>query len=140
MRGSTKSLQYFIVTGLYNVIFNVILYYTGLSCEGIYRISGVKSKIQLLRDCYNRGAPVYLEEHEPNIIASLLKQFLRELPEPVLTKGLMGKFEEASGQCHLSVKVISESGSSQCHLSVRIIIVPSYCVWHVSVIVILILS
>lgn len=68
----------------------------GLSCEGIYRISGVKSKIQMLKDCYNRGAPVYLEEHEPNIIASLLKQFLRELPEPVLTKALMGKFEEAS--------------------------------------------
>ncbi|KAK3094980.1 hypothetical protein FSP39_008678 [Pinctada imbricata] len=68
----------------------------GLSCEGIYRISGVKSKIQMLKDCYNRGMPVYLEEHEPNIIASLLKQFLRELPEPVLTKWLMPKFEEAS--------------------------------------------
>ncbi|XP_061191095.1 ralA-binding protein 1-like [Saccostrea echinata] len=68
----------------------------GLSCEGIYRISGVKSKIQMLKDCYNRGAPVYLEEHEPNIIASLLKQFLRELPEPVLTKALMSKFEDAS--------------------------------------------
>ncbi|XP_048748705.1 ralA-binding protein 1-like isoform X2 [Ostrea edulis] len=68
----------------------------GLSCEGIYRISGVKSKIQALKDCYNRRAPVYLEEHEPNIIASLLKQFLRELPEPVLTKNLMSKFEEAS--------------------------------------------
>nr|XP_022311939.1 ralA-binding protein 1-like [Crassostrea virginica] len=86
----------------------------GLSCEGIYRISGVKSKIQLLRDCYNRGAPVYLEEHEPNIIASLLKQFLRELPEPVLTKGLMGKFEEASvvrgeiARCEAFSRLINE--------------------------------
>lgn len=68
----------------------------GLSCEGIYRISGVKSKIQLLKDCYNKGIPVFLEEHEPNIVASLLKQFLRDLPEPVLTQGLMQKFEEAS--------------------------------------------
>ncbi|CAC5362523.1 RALBP1 [Mytilus coruscus] len=68
----------------------------GLSCEGIYRISGVKSKIQLLKDCYNKGLPVFLEEHEPNIVASLLKQFLRELPEPVLTTWLMPKFEEAS--------------------------------------------
>lgn len=67
-----------------------------MSCEGIYRISGVKSKIQLLKDCYNKGIPVFLEEHEPNIVASLLKQFLRELPEPVLTIGLMQKFEEAS--------------------------------------------
>ncbi|XP_074661157.1 uncharacterized protein LOC141913882 isoform X2 [Tubulanus polymorphus] len=68
----------------------------GLSCEGIYRISGVKSKIQSLKDSYNRGRPVFLYEHEPNIVASLLKLFLRELPEPVLTTQLMPKFEEAS--------------------------------------------
>ncbi|XP_033725827.1 ralA-binding protein 1-like isoform X2 [Pecten maximus] len=68
----------------------------GLLCEGIYRISGVKSKVQMLKDCYNRQNPVYLEEHEPNIVASLLKTFLRELPEPVLTTSLMPKFEEAS--------------------------------------------
>nr|KAG5707292.1 hypothetical protein BaRGS_000066 [Batillaria attramentaria] len=68
----------------------------GLTCEGIYRISGVKSKVQHLKDCYNKGVPVDLVEHEPNIVASLLKQFLRELPEPVLTTSLMPKFEEAS--------------------------------------------
>lgn len=68
----------------------------GLHCEGIYRISGVKSKVQHLKDLYNRGQPVYLEEHEPNIVAGVLKQFLRELPEPVLTNALIPKFEEAS--------------------------------------------
>ncbi|XP_055882821.1 ralA-binding protein 1-like [Biomphalaria glabrata] len=68
----------------------------GLACEGIYRISGVKSKVQHLKDCYNRHQPVHLFEHEPNIVASLLKQFLRDLPEPVLTTALMPKFEEAS--------------------------------------------
>lgn len=68
----------------------------GLHCEGIYRISGVKSKVQHLKDMYNRGQEVYLQEHEPNIVAGVLKQFLRELPEPVLTNGLIPKFEEAS--------------------------------------------
>lgn len=68
----------------------------GLQCEGIYRISGVKSKVQMLKEAYNDGAPAYLYEHEPNVVASLLKQFLRELPEPVLTTALMPKFEEAS--------------------------------------------
>ncbi|XP_060602729.1 ralA-binding protein 1-A-like isoform X5 [Ruditapes philippinarum] len=68
----------------------------GLRCEGIYRISGVKSKVQHLKDLYNRGEAVYLEEHEPNIVAGVLKQFLRELPEPVLTNALIPKFEEAS--------------------------------------------
>lgn len=71
---------------------------TGLTCEGIYRISGVKSKVQHLKDCYNKGMPVELVEHEPNVVASLLKQFLRELPEPVLTTALMPKFEEASSK------------------------------------------
>lgn len=68
----------------------------GLQCEGIYRISGVKSKVQMLKEAYNDGVPAYLYEHEPNVVASLLKQFLRELPEPVLTTALMPKFEEAS--------------------------------------------
>ncbi|RUS78298.1 hypothetical protein EGW08_013933 [Elysia chlorotica] len=68
----------------------------GLACEGIYRMSGVKSKVQHLKDCYNRQEPVHLLEHEPNVVASLLKLFLRELPEPVLTTALMPKFEEAS--------------------------------------------
>ena len=75
---------------------------SGLHCEGIYRISGVKSKVQHLKDCYNSGETVYLEEHEPNIVAGVLKQFLRELPEPVLTNALVPKFEEASSKSVLS--------------------------------------
>ncbi|KAL8580758.1 hypothetical protein ACOMHN_018430 [Nucella lapillus] len=78
------------------MLFHYVLICAGLTCEGIYRISGVKSKVQYLKDCYNKGVAVDLVEHEPNIVASLLKQFLRELPEPVLTSALMAKFEEAS--------------------------------------------
>ena len=77
-----------------------MLFMTGLTCEGIYRISGVKSKVQTLKESYNKGVPVDLLEHEPNVVASLLKQFLRELPQPVLTTALMPKFEEASSECH----------------------------------------
>ena len=75
---------------------------SGLHCEGIYRISGVKSKVQHLKDQYNRGEPAFLEEHEPNIVAGVLKQFLRELPEPVLTNSLIPKFEEASSKLRFS--------------------------------------
>jgi len=67
-------------------------------CEGIYRISGVKSKVQALKDAYNKSHLVYLHEHEPNVIASLLKQFFRDLPEPVLTARLTPKFEQASSK------------------------------------------
>ncbi|CAL1277273.1 unnamed protein product [Larinioides sclopetarius] len=68
----------------------------GLACEGIYKISGLKSKVRKLKDQYNRREKVYLYEHEPHIVASLLKQFLRDLPEPILTAPLASKFEEAA--------------------------------------------
>ncbi|KAG1652752.1 RalA-binding protein 1 [Nymphon striatum] len=68
----------------------------GLSCEGIYRLSGVKSKVQQIKQQYNNGEKVYLYEHEPHIVASVLKLFMRELPEPVLTDDLNQEFEDAS--------------------------------------------
>ncbi|XP_054708372.1 ralA-binding protein 1-like isoform X2 [Uloborus diversus] len=68
----------------------------GLACEGIYRISGLKSKLRQLKSQYNSKEKVYLYEHEPHIVASLLKQFLRDLPESILTTDLLPKFEEAA--------------------------------------------
>ncbi|KAK4318471.1 hypothetical protein Pmani_010529 [Petrolisthes manimaculis] len=68
----------------------------GLHCEGIYRLSGVKSKVQQLRRQYNCGGPVRLTNQEPHVIASLLKQYLRELPEPVLTTDMMPHFEDVA--------------------------------------------
>lgn len=78
----------------------------GLLYEGIYRISGVKSKVQVLKDAYNRQLPAYLYEHDPSIVASLLKQFLRELPESLLTTEHAPRFEEASGKSELSARII----------------------------------
>lgn len=52
---------------------------TGLHCEGIYRLSGVKSKVQQLRRQYNCGGPVRLTNQEPHVVASLLKQYLRSV-------------------------------------------------------------
>ena len=75
----------------------------------------MKSKVQHLKDSYNSGEPVYLEEHEPNIVAGVLKQFLRELPEPILTTSLVPKFEEASSEleyllmCWLNIPLMNFS-------------------------------
>ena len=68
----------------------------GLTVEGIYRSSGVKSKIFKLRTAYNSRQAVKLSCYEPAVVASLFKMFLRELPEPVLTNRLNAKFEEVS--------------------------------------------
>uniref|UniRef100_A0A8C3PGI6 Dinitrophenyl S-glutathione ATPase n=1 Tax=Chrysemys picta bellii TaxID=8478 RepID=A0A8C3PGI6_CHRPI len=77
----------------------------GMKCEGIYRVSGIKSKVDELKAAYDREESPNLEEYEPNTIASLLKQYLRELPENLLTKELMPRFEEACGKSTEGEKV-----------------------------------
>jgi len=67
----------------------------GLKVEGIYRSSGVKSKVNKLKIAYNTRKSVTLAGCEHSVVASLLKLFLRELPDPVLTNKLLPKFEEA---------------------------------------------
>uniref|UniRef100_A0A452QFD5 RalA binding protein 1 n=1 Tax=Ursus americanus TaxID=9643 RepID=A0A452QFD5_URSAM len=77
----------------------------GMKCEGIYRVSGIKSKVDELKAAYDREESPNLEEYEPNTVASLLKQYLRDLPENLLTKELMPRFEEACGRSTESEKV-----------------------------------
>ncbi|XP_078544263.1 ralA-binding protein 1 [Lissotriton helveticus] len=77
----------------------------GMKCEGIYRVSGIKSKVDELKASYDREESPNLDDYEPNTVASLLKQYLRELPENVLTKELMPRFEEACGKSTDSERV-----------------------------------
>ncbi|XP_021120912.1 ralA-binding protein 1 isoform X2 [Heterocephalus glaber] len=77
----------------------------GMKCEGIYRVSGIKSKVDELKAAYDREESPNLEDYEPNTVASLLKQYLRELPENLLTKELLPRFEEACGRAAESEKV-----------------------------------
>lgn len=58
-----------------------------------------------LKAAYDREESPSLEEHEPNTVASLLKQYLRDLPENLLTKELMPRFEEACGRATEAEKV-----------------------------------
>lgn len=55
----------------------------------------MKSKIEELKAAYDRGAPPHLGEQDPHTVASLLKQYLRELPEHLLGQDLAPCFEEA---------------------------------------------
>uniref|UniRef100_A0ABK0LB85 RalA binding protein 1 like 1 n=1 Tax=Rattus norvegicus TaxID=10116 RepID=A0ABK0LB85_RAT len=77
----------------------------GMKCEGVYRVSGVKSKVDELKAAYDREESPNLEEYEPNTVASLLKQYLRDLPENLLTRELMPRFEEACGRTTETEKV-----------------------------------
>ncbi|XP_059419012.1 ralA-binding protein 1-like [Carassius carassius] len=70
----------------------------GMKCEGIYRVSGMKSKVDELKAAYDREECPCLEEYDPHTVASLLKQYLRELPDNLVSKELVQRFEEACGR------------------------------------------
>uniref|UniRef100_A0A1B6DNC9 Rho-GAP domain-containing protein n=1 Tax=Clastoptera arizonana TaxID=38151 RepID=A0A1B6DNC9_9HEMI len=68
----------------------------GLNVEGIYKVSGIKSRVQIVRRLYNLRETVLLADYDLPVATSLLKLFLRELPEPILTNDLVSRFEEAA--------------------------------------------
>ncbi|XP_066561801.1 rho GTPase-activating protein 11A [Amia ocellicauda] len=65
-----------------------------LHTEGLFRKSGSLTRIRHLRCCLERGDRVFLpplsSSLQPCDAASLLKQFLRELPCPLIPRGLQG--------------------------------------------------
>lgn len=64
-----------------------------LSPQGIYRVSGVKSRVEKLCQAFENGAHlVDLSDQHPNVIANVLKLYLRQLPEPLLTFRLYPEF------------------------------------------------
>ncbi|EWC43911.1 hypothetical protein DRE_01263 [Drechslerella stenobrocha 248] len=66
--------------------------------EGIFRLSGSNTAIKNLRDRFNTNVDVDLladeEYHDVHAIAGLLKLYLRELPNNLLTRDLHGYFLE----------------------------------------------
>ncbi|KAF3917288.1 Beta-chimaerin [Arthrobotrys entomopaga] len=74
----------------------------GLGVEGIYRQAGATSHIQKIREIFDND-PSRVDFRNPdhffqdvNSVASALKQFLRDLPDPVLTYALYDEFIEAA--------------------------------------------
>ncbi|KAI8877893.1 RhoGAP-domain-containing protein [Backusella circina FSU 941] len=61
----------------------------GMDYEGIYRKSGGAAQIRLIHQAFDNGEPIVLEQDYPindiGAITSVLKQYLRELPDPLLT-------------------------------------------------------
>ncbi|XP_061689700.1 rac GTPase-activating protein 1-like [Syngnathoides biaculeatus] len=70
----------------------------GLHEVGLYRISGQERQVKVLKEKLIRGKtlPPLNKIDDINIITSVLKDFLRNLPEPILTFGLNKGFMEAA--------------------------------------------
>ncbi|XP_054157573.1 rho GTPase-activating protein 45-like [Oppia nitens] len=65
----------------------------GSTIKGIYRVSGVKSRVEKLCQSFESGQNlVDLSSTPPNVIANVLKLYLRQLPEPLMTYRLYPEF------------------------------------------------
>jgi len=73
----------------------------GIDTPGLYRFSGSNSHIQHLRSLFNKNSYLttldnVINTENINDITGLVKLFFRELPDPLLIRGLYHQFIEAS--------------------------------------------
>ncbi|XP_078118113.1 rho GTPase-activating protein 6 isoform X3 [Sander vitreus] len=65
----------------------------GLQTVGIFRVGSSKKRVRQLRMEFDQGWAVQLdEEHSVHDVAALLKEFLRDMPDPLLTRELYTAF------------------------------------------------
>lgn len=69
--------------------------------EGIYRKSGAAGQMRQIQQCFEKGeSPDLSDEDKWNdicAVTSVLKQYFRDLPDPLFTYDLHPQFMEASG-------------------------------------------
>ncbi|XP_066562009.1 rho GTPase-activating protein 6 isoform X2 [Amia ocellicauda] len=88
----------------------------GLQTVGIFRVGSSKKRVRQLREEFDRGVDVQLdEEHSVHDIAALLKEFLRDIPDPLLTKELYTAFINT---------MLMDSNEQQCALQLLIYLLP----------------
>ncbi|XP_008639445.1 PREDICTED: rho GTPase-activating protein 36 [Corvus brachyrhynchos] len=65
----------------------------GLQTVGIFRVGSSKKRVQQLREEFDRGLDVFLDEHQSvHDVAALLKEFLRDMPDPLIPRELYSAF------------------------------------------------
>ncbi|KAG9341646.1 hypothetical protein JZ751_018709 [Albula glossodonta] len=69
----------------------------GLQTVGIFRVGSSKKRVRQLREEFDQGADVLLDEEQSvHDVAALLKEFLRDMPDPLLPRELYSAFLHAS--------------------------------------------
>ena len=68
----------------------------GLETEGLYRKSGVASRVQQLKKSMEEDSAYNLQEQNIHVLSSVLKSILREIPDPLLTNDRYEDFLKAS--------------------------------------------
>ncbi|KAI6241259.1 Rho-GAP domain-containing protein [Aphelenchoides fujianensis] len=86
----------------------------GLDDEGIFRISASKNKLDEVEKAANFGDPIVFTN--PHDAACLLKRFLRQLPEHILTDKLKPEIDRiAAGKCPLLFLLFISSAGCKCN-------------------------
>jgi len=83
-----------------------------MNVEGLYKIPGVKSKIQYLKKLYNHREPVNISEFEPTVATSLLILFLRFVSMNFISFIIVFKIKRKNG--HMYFISDSENCQNQC--------------------------
>ncbi|KAI1902603.1 hypothetical protein AGOR_G00017630 [Albula goreensis] len=69
----------------------------GLRTIGVFRVGSSRKRVKQLRDDFDLGLDVVLDaEHSVHDIAALLKDFLRDMPDPLLPRDLYAAFLHAN--------------------------------------------
>ncbi|MDP2434737.1 MAG: SH3 domain-containing protein [archaeon] len=79
-----------------------------LQVEGIFRLSGSAPKIQQYIAQYNLGERAnFATENDPHTVCGVMKQFFRDMEEPILTYELYADFmaADAAGKWDLALKL-----------------------------------
>lgn len=93
-----------VVNGVPALVWNVVEYLRseGVTHEGLFRVNGNVKVVEQLRLKYESGEPLsLLEDGDVYSAASLLKLFLREMPDGVISTPLLPKF----------IQIYQETGS-----------------------------
>ena len=69
-----------------------------IDVKGLFRKAGSESRVQALKDKFSKSAKVDFSQFKPHDISALLKRFLREMPEPLLTFALYDLFMVSQSQ------------------------------------------
>ncbi|XP_049583972.1 rho GTPase-activating protein 6 isoform X2 [Syngnathus scovelli] len=65
----------------------------GLQTVGIFRVGSSKKRVRQMREELDQGWELHLDEqHSVHDVAALLKEFLRDMPDPLLTRELYTAF------------------------------------------------
>lgn len=76
----------------------IIVFLLVIDTEGIFRRSGNISRINELKKKINEGVNIEMSSEDTHVVAGLLKTFLRDLSEPLLTYELYDEIIQFLGE------------------------------------------